>query len=64
MSQVDVARSRPAGAIPTAMSVAEVQGRVYQLVNAYRVRGHLFAHVDPLRLEPPLRLSSSSRTSA
>jgi len=25
-----------------------VQGRVYQLVNAYRVRGHLFAAVDPL----------------
>ncbi|HKQ67810.1 MAG TPA: 2-oxoglutarate dehydrogenase E1 component [Polyangiaceae bacterium] len=40
---------RPA---PTAMSMAEVQGRVSQLINAYRVRGHLFARVDPLRLEP------------
>src|SRR5262249_2571522 len=25
-----------------------VQARVYQLLNAYRVRGHLFAHLDPL----------------
>jgi 2-oxoglutarate dehydrogenase E1 component len=25
---------------------------VSQLINAYRVRGHLFARVDPLRLEP------------
>jgi 2-oxoglutarate dehydrogenase E1 component len=36
----------------TAMSVAEVQGKVSQLINAYRARGHLFARVDPLRLEP------------
>jgi 2-oxoglutarate dehydrogenase E1 component len=35
-----------------AMSMVEVQGRVAQLINAYRVRGHLFARVDPLRLEP------------
>jgi len=32
--------------------MAEVQGRVSQLINAYRTRGHLFARVDPLRLEP------------
>jgi 2-oxoglutarate dehydrogenase E1 component len=25
-----------------------MQGRVYQLLNAYRVRGHLFAAIDPL----------------
>jgi 2-oxoglutarate dehydrogenase E1 component len=36
----------------TAMSFAEVQGKVSQLINAYRARGHLFARVDPLRLEP------------
>jgi 2-oxoglutarate dehydrogenase E1 component len=30
------------------LAAAVVQGRVYQLVNAYRVRGHLFARVDPL----------------
>ena len=33
-------------------AMAELQGRVSQLINAYRVRGHLFARVDPLRLEP------------
>src|SRR5258706_14073542 len=37
---------------PVAGSMAELQGRVSQLINAYRVRGHLFARVDPLRLEP------------
>jgi 2-oxoglutarate dehydrogenase E1 component len=31
---------------------AAMQGRVFQLVNAYRVRGHLFAHVDPLGVPP------------
>jgi len=30
----------------------ELQGRVAQLVNAYRVRGHLFANVDPLGTTP------------
>jgi len=29
-----------------------MQGRVYQLLNAYRVRGHLFAAVDPLGKPP------------
>lgn len=28
------------------------RARVVQLVNAYRVRGHLFAHVDPLGVAP------------
>jgi 2-oxoglutarate dehydrogenase E1 component len=31
---------------------AALQGRVYQLVNAYRVRGHLFAKTDPLGTPP------------
>ncbi|MDI1484155.1 2-oxoglutarate dehydrogenase E1 component [Polyangium sp. y55x31] len=35
------------------MSTAATRARVYQLVNAYRVRGHLFAHIDPLGLPPP-----------
>ena len=39
-----------------------LQSRVAQLVNAYRVRGHLFAHVDPLdntpRVEPELDLAN------
>ena len=32
---------------------AGLQGRVVQLVNAYRVRGHLFARLDPLGQPPP-----------
>jgi 2-oxoglutarate dehydrogenase E1 component len=35
---------------------AALQARVYKLLNAYRVRGHLFAHIDPLgapMLAPP-----------
>ncbi len=34
------------------LEAAEMQGRVAQLINAYRVRGHLYAAVDPLALEP------------
>ena len=34
------------------LTAAAMQGRVYQLLNAYRVRGHLFAHVDPLGTPP------------
>jgi 2-oxoglutarate dehydrogenase E1 component len=41
---------RVAAAAP--MSMVEGQGHVAQLINAYRTRGHLFARVDPLRLEP------------
>jgi 2-oxoglutarate dehydrogenase E1 component len=33
-------------------ATAAGQARVFQLVNAYRVRGHLFAHLDPLG-QPP-----------
>jgi len=32
---------------------AEKQARVFQLINMYRVRGHLIADLDPLRQEPP-----------
>src|SRR5690349_13872627 len=42
-------------AIPTnahLLAAAALQGRVYQLVNAYRVRGHLFAKTDPLGTPP------------
>src|ERR1019366_5986192 len=35
----------------TVIAAAELQSRVAQLVNAYRVRGHLFAHLDPLDYE-------------
>jgi 2-oxoglutarate dehydrogenase E1 component len=35
------------------LAMAAIRARVYQLVNAYRVRGHLFAHLDPLGLPPP-----------
>ncbi len=46
----------PSAAIPAdrkeLLALAAMQGRVYQLVNAYRVRGHLFANLDPLG-QPP-----------
>jgi len=34
------------------LATAALSGRVYQLVNAYRVRGHLFAKIDPLGTPP------------
>ena len=34
------------------LAAAALQGRVYQLVNAYRVRGHLFSKIDPLGTPP------------
>jgi len=44
------------------LAAAALQGRVYQLVNAYRVRGHLFAKIDPLgtpsEAAPELELSN------
>ncbi len=44
--------------LPQALTEAEslaraaLHARIYQLVNAYRVRGHLFAHLDPLDVPP------------
>lgn len=35
-----------------ALAQAALHARIYQLVNAYRVRGHLFAHLDPLDVPP------------
>jgi len=37
-----------AGASDSLFAAVGQQGKVYALVNAYRVRGHLFAHLDPL----------------
>src|SRR5690606_29476900 len=34
------------------LTAATLQGRVSALVNAFRVRGHLWAHLDPLNLNP------------
>ena len=34
------------------LAEAAIRGRVFQLLNAYRVRGHLFAHIDPLGVPP------------
>jgi 2-oxoglutarate dehydrogenase E1 component len=34
--------------------VSELQGRVSALVNAYRVRGHIYADLDPLSRNPPV----------
>ena len=36
----------------TVIAATELQSRVAQLVNAYRVRGHLFANLDPLETTP------------
>jgi 2-oxoglutarate dehydrogenase E1 component len=36
----------------TVIAATELQSRVAQLVNAYRVRGHLFARLDPLDTAP------------
>jgi 2-oxoglutarate dehydrogenase E1 component len=37
---------------PDTRAATELQSRVSAMVNAYRVRGHLFADLDPLRLLP------------
>ncbi len=38
---------------PGSQEWAEKQARVFQLINMYRVRGHLMADLDPLRQNPP-----------
>ncbi len=38
---------------PGTQQWAEKQARVFQLINIYRVRGHLIADLDPLRQNPP-----------
>ncbi len=55
--QADAARAAvapaPAPVSPAeALAQAALHARIYQLVNAYRVRGHLFAHLDPLDVPP------------
>jgi 2-oxoglutarate dehydrogenase E1 component len=40
-------------AAPDSLELASKQGRVYQLINMYRVRGHLIANLDPLETKPP-----------
>jgi 2-oxoglutarate dehydrogenase E1 component len=37
-----------------ALLVSELQGRVSAMVNAYRVRGHIYADLDPLNRNPPI----------
>jgi 2-oxoglutarate dehydrogenase E1 component len=52
----------------TVFAATELQSRVAQLVNAYRVRGHLFADVDPLDnapdAHPELELANFGLTEA
>src|SRR6266496_3760402 len=36
-----------------ALELADKQARVHQLINMYRVRGHLIANLDPLETKPP-----------
>jgi 2-oxoglutarate dehydrogenase E1 component len=49
----------PGAANADTQAAVELQARVSAMVNAYRVRGHLFAHLDPLDLaeSPPFDLS-------
>ncbi|HEX7664144.1 MAG TPA: thiamine pyrophosphate-dependent enzyme, partial [Polyangiaceae bacterium] len=57
------AATNGAGRKEAMLAAAAIQGRVYQLLNAYRVRGHLFAHLDPLALPsdgPPQELNLSN----
>src|SRR5262245_53365650 len=42
-----------AGASVRELEMAHLQDRVDQLVRAYRVRGHLVADIDPLRMPRP-----------
>jgi len=44
------------GSVPNAdvLLANELQGRVSALVNAYRVRGHVYADLDPLNRNPPM----------
>jgi 2-oxoglutarate dehydrogenase E1 component len=54
--QADAGRAavQPAAPVSAAEALAQaaLHARIYQLVNAYRVRGHLFAHLDPLDVPP------------
>ncbi|MGH9478728.1 MAG: multifunctional oxoglutarate decarboxylase/oxoglutarate dehydrogenase thiamine pyrophosphate-binding subunit/dihydrolipoyllysine-residue succinyltransferase subunit, partial [Terriglobales bacterium] len=43
----------PASVSPNELDTVRKQAAVFQLVHAYRVRGHLQARVDPLSIEPP-----------
>ena len=50
---LDALASQVNATVADARQTAAVSaGRVYQLVNAYRVRGHLFAKIDPLGTAP------------
>ena len=51
---VAVSDGRPAD-VPLDLSVLKSQGRIFQLINAYRVRGHLQARLDPLGHQQPVR---------
>jgi 2-oxoglutarate dehydrogenase E1 component len=52
---VPLAGTEPSSsATADALLVSELQGRVSALVNAYRVRGHVYANVDPLSRNPPV----------
>src|ERR1700678_531338 len=45
-------RPPPTSTSEALLATGVMQGRVYQLLNAYRVRGHMFAHIDPLGTPP------------
>ena len=43
------------------LSRAAIKARVYQLLNAYRVRGHLYANLDPLVTDHPDEVKKTDR---
>ncbi|MFT3927998.1 MAG: 2-oxoglutarate dehydrogenase E1 component [Myxococcales bacterium] len=49
-----VSNTNAASPTADALFVSELQGRVSALVNAYRVRGHIYADLDPLSRNPPV----------
>ncbi|MET0283922.1 MAG: thiamine pyrophosphate-dependent enzyme, partial [Polyangiales bacterium] len=51
---VPLASEPSKAATADALLVSELQGRVSALVNAYRVRGHVYANIDPLSRNPPV----------
>ncbi len=61
------ARWPPPIARPSArpfIAATDSQSRVAQLVNAYRVRGHLLADLDPLDARPPSAGTAPSSSSS
>ncbi|MGH2768960.1 MAG: multifunctional oxoglutarate decarboxylase/oxoglutarate dehydrogenase thiamine pyrophosphate-binding subunit/dihydrolipoyllysine-residue succinyltransferase subunit, partial [Actinomycetota bacterium] len=53
VAYVPVRWRRDRNPVPDTAEASEKQARVLQLINMYRVRGHLIADLDPLTAKPP-----------